>query len=204
MIRSGLWGATMGVSMVLGGQLVAQEEDVPRSALSTRATVEVTLNGRMISGQWSTTAPAIAGPARIAIDYGQPHRRNREIIGGLVPYDQVWRTGANEASHFETDVDLTLGGAFVPRGLYSLFTLPSEDGWKLILNRQTYQWGEDYDPQLDVARIDLESRTLPEPLESFTVWLIPERDVEPGEPARGVLRLAWENVESSTTWRVGR
>ncbi|MBI4420318.1 MAG: DUF2911 domain-containing protein, partial [Gemmatimonadetes bacterium] len=76
-------------------QAQPQRPPVPRAALSTRATVEVLLNGRLISGEWRTGPTAIAGPARIAIDYGQPHARGRSIVGGLVPWDSVWRTGAN-------------------------------------------------------------------------------------------------------------
>lgn len=133
-------------------------------------------------------------PLTISIDYGQPHARGRQVVGGVVPYDRVWRTGANAATTFSTDVDLTLGGARIPRGTYTLYTLPTRAGWKLIVNRQTGQWGTEYDPKQDLARIDLRVRTLREPAESFTIWLVPSA------AGRGVLRMAWGTVELSTDW----
>jgi hypothetical protein len=133
-------------------------------------------------------------PLTVAIDYGQPHARGRAIVGGVVPYDRVWRTGANAATSFTTDVDLTIGGARVPRGQYTLYTLPTRAGWKLIINRQTGQWGTDYDPKRDLARIDLRTRTLRDPVESFTIWLVPTG------AGRGTLRMAWGTVELSADW----
>jgi len=132
----------------------------------------------------------------VAIDYGQPHARGRQVAGGVVPYDRVWRTGANAATSLVTDVDLTIGGTRVPRGSYTLYSLPTRAGWKLIVNRQTGQWGTEYDPARDLARIDLRTRTLREPLESFTIWLVPSGN------GRGVLRLAWGTTELSTDWAV--
>jgi len=146
-------------------------------------------------------------PVHITIDYGQPHARGRTIIGGVVPFDAVWRTGANEATSLVTGVDLTIGGVAVPRGSYTLYTRPSRSGWKLIINKNTGQWGTDYRQEHDLARIDLTSRQLREPLDSFTIWLVP--DVEMSETGgitaslpRGVLRLAWGDVELSTNWSV--
>jgi hypothetical protein len=169
------------------------------------ASVEVRLNGRFLAGRWFPTAVALAGPAVIRIEYGQPHARGRTVVGGtLVPMDSVWRFGANLATHLTTDVDLDLGGTVVPRGTYTLFALPSAAGWKLIVNRQTGQWGTDYDARNDLARVNLQQRQRSEPLESFTVWLIPNVS-EPGaapEPASGVLRFAWERTELSVPWKV--
>ena len=179
------------------------ERPQPRAALSTRATVEVTLNGRMVAGNWNTGSASISGPARIAIDYGQPHARGRTIVGGLVPWDKVWRTGANMATHLHTDVDITIGGAAVPRGIYTLFTLPSAAGWKLIISKQTLEWGEDHDPASDLARIDLTQRALTDPVESLTFWLIPAQ-IPDGSATlpNGVLKLAWEKTELTTNWSV--
>ncbi|HYD53020.1 MAG TPA: DUF2911 domain-containing protein [Gemmatimonadaceae bacterium] len=133
-------------------------------------------------------------PFTVAVEYGQPHARGRAVLGGVVPYDRVWRTGANAATSLTTDLDLTIGGARVPRGRYTLYTLPTRAGWKLIINRQTGQWGTEYDPKQDLARVDLRTRTLREPAESFTIWLVP------GGAGRGVLRMAWGTVELSTDW----
>jgi hypothetical protein len=144
-------------------------------------------------------------PARIVIDYGQPHARGRAIVGNVVPFDQVWRTGANEATSLVTDVDITIGGVAVPKGSYTLYTLPSRAGWKLIISKNTGQWGTDYLPEHDLARVDLRARELREPLDTFSIWLVPdvERNAQGGISrglARGVLRLAWGDIELNTDW----
>src|SRR3712207_6548115 len=145
----------------------------------------------------------------ISVDYGQPHARGRAIVGSaLVPFDQVWRTGANEATSLSTDVDLTIGGVAVPKGSYTLYTLPSRTGpWKLIINKNTGQWGTEYRAEHDLARVDLRSRQLREPLDSFSIWLVPEvtRNAQGGIGGglpRGVLRMAWGEIELSTDWSV--
>jgi hypothetical protein len=164
------------------------------------------------SGRGRTTVELRRGggdrtPARISIDYGQPHARGRTIVGDVVPFDAVWRTGANEATSLVTDVDLTVGGVAVPKGSYTLYTRPSRTGWTLIINKNTGQWGTDYLPEHDLARVDLRVRQLREPLDSFSIWLVPDVERNPqggisGGLARGVLRLAWGDVELSTDWSV--
>ena len=169
-----------------------------RAQPSTRGRATVTLT----RGQGDRT------PAQVTIDYGQPHARGRAVVGSaLVPYEQVWRTGANAATSLTTDVDLVIGGAVVPKGSYTLYTHPSRSGWKLIINKNTGQWGTEYSEQHDLARVDLRLRQLQEPLDSFTIWLVPDvtrsasGGITGGLP-RGVLRLAWGDVELSTDWSV--
>lgn len=176
----------------------AQQSSQPQLAQSTRASVSATLAGRVIGGRWFAGAAGVAGPAEIRIEYGQPHARGRRVMGVVVPFDTVWRTGANLATTLTTDVDLVIGDAQVPRGVYTLFTLPSQDGWTLIVNRQTGQWGTDYDPSQDLVRIDLRARTLSEPAESLSWFLVPARDRSP----RGVLKIVWGDTELSADWRV--
>ena len=183
-----------------------QRPAVPRAAASTRATVEVLIAHRQLGGSWVNTS-GVAGPARIAIEYSQPHARGRNVIGmpGVLPWDSVWRAGANMATQLTAEVDMTIGNTFVPRGFYTLFALPSRSGWKLIVSKQVLLWGTDYNPSQDLARIDLRSRTLAEPVESLTFWLVPA--VEPQTSStlpHGTLKFAWGNVELSTDWRVGR
>lgn len=115
------------------------------------------------------TARAIVGGAHIQIDYGRPMKRGRVIFGNVVPWDTVWRTGANQATQLITDKDLVIGGTTVPAGTYSLFTIPSAKGWQLIINKQHGQWGTDYDAKQDLARIPLHLRTLSTPTERFTI-----------------------------------
>jgi hypothetical protein len=151
------------------------------------------LSGR---GQMSAT---IAG-ARLTADYGTPSKRGRDIWGTLVPYGQVWRTGANQATHFTTDRDLVLGAGadtlVVPAGRYTLFSIPERDGGVLIVNRQTEQAGTAYDAARDLGRVRLTARPLAEPLEVFTIAATPEG---PG----GLLRLQWDRTELVTPFRVG-
>lgn len=215
--------AVMAALVLIGADLMAQTQPapttqsqasqpaqrpapIPRAAPSTRATVEVLVDRRWSEGAWNNEM-STSGPARIAIDYGQPHLRGRNVIGmpGVVPWDSVWRTGANMSTQLTAEVDVTIGNTFIPRGIYTLFSLPTRTGWKLIVSKQVLQWGTDYDPAQDFARIDLRTRTLTEPLESLTFWLVPARENPPSTTfPHGVLKLAWGNTELSTDWRVGR
>ena len=95
--------------------------------------------------------------------------RGRKIMAGLVPYGQVWRTGANEATSLTTPIDLVLGNTTVPAGSYTLYTLPEENSCKLIVNKQTGQWGTEYNESQDLARINMIKSTLPKPVEQFTI-----------------------------------
>ena len=174
----------------------AVDPSLLRAAPSGRARTEVTLNAPRAQGQ---PAPA---PQKIWIDYGQPHARGRTVLGGLIPYDTVYRFGANAATAFHTDVDLDIGGTAVPRGDYTLFLLATRTGARLIVSRQTGQWGTVYDATRDLARIDVTTRTLAEPVESFTVTLVPTG--AENAPASGRLVAAWGTTELSVPWRVGR
>jgi len=113
----------------------------------------------------------------------------------VVPWDQVWRTGANEATAFTTSRDLIIGGTAVPAGSYTLWTVPSKGGWKLVINRQTGQWGTEYDAAQDFARIDIRTRPLSPAAEAFTIRLEPQG-------AGGVLRLQWADTEAYVPFTV--
>ena len=165
------------------------------AAPSGRVRTEITLNPPRAQG-----SPA-SSPAKIWIDYGQPHARGRTVMGTLVPFDTVWRTGANSSTTFSTDVDLTIGGTFVPKGVYSLYSIPSRTGWTLVVNRQTGQWGTVYDPGKDLARLPMTVRTLSEPAASFTIALVPAADAP---PAHGRLVMSWGTMEGSVDWKIGR
>lgn len=185
----------------------AQQQAAPpplRIAASSLATVEVHLNSRSIGGDWYEEDASLTGPSRIAITYGQPHARGRAVEGGLVPRDTVWRFGANTATTLHTDLDITLGTLKLPRGDYSLFLRWSPTGSQLIVNRGTGQWGTDRDPSKDVGRIALASRTLAEPEESLTIYLVPSSPNPRSGYAdlAGVMRIKWGRTELSTTWSV--
>src|SRR6266850_3226538 len=119
------------------------------------------------------TARATIGGAEVSIDYSRPSRRGRDIFGVLEPWNKVWRTGANAATQLTTPVDLVIGGATVPAGKYTLWTLPAPDGWTLIINKQTGQWGTEYHPEQDLVRVQAKVETLAAPVEQFTIGFEP-------------------------------
>jgi Protein of unknown function (DUF2911) len=128
---------------------------------------------------------SIAGQTIVAA-YGSPRRRGRTILGAVVPYDRVWRTGANEATTIIFDKDLTIGGAAVPAGSYSLWTIPKADGSvQLVVNKQHGQWGTDYDPAQDLVRVPMQSSTAPAPRENFAINIS-------GAGNTGALRISWD------------
>ncbi len=107
----------------------------------------------------------------IKIVYGQPYKNNRDIFGKLVPYDEVWRTGANEATELTTTKEIKLAGEKVPAGTYALFSIPKQDSsWTIILNNKLGQWGAfDYNPKHDFLRADIPSVSTEKPIEAFTI-----------------------------------
>jgi len=112
----------------------------------------------------------LGGGKSITIDYSSPRAKGRKIYGGLVPFGQIWRTGANESTTFVTTADLMVGGTAVPAGSYTLFTLPDKDKWKLVLSKKTGEWGTQYPgPENDLARIDMKVTALPAPVENLTI-----------------------------------
>ena len=109
-----------------------------RSSPAPPAQASVTLDGKSVT-----------------IDYNAPSMRGRKIMGGLVPYGKVWRTGANPATTLKTAVNLKIGDLTVPAGTYTIYSLPSETTWKLIVNKQTGQWGTVYNQDQDLGRTDM-------------------------------------------------
>src|SRR5271169_6019206 len=105
----------------------------------------------------------------VTVDYSRPSMRGRKIFGGLVPYGQVWRTGANSATSLKTDANLTIGGASVPAGSYTLYTIPDEKKWTLIINKETGQWGTEYSEKDDLARVEMKVSKNASPTEQFTI-----------------------------------
>ena len=119
------------------------------------------------------TARGTIGGADVWVDYSRPSKRGREIFGNVVSWNEVWRTGANAASQLSTSADLVIAGATVPAGKYTIWTVPSPTGWKLIINKNTGQWGTTYDPAHDLVRIDAKVDTLATPVEQFTIAFEP-------------------------------
>jgi len=119
------------------------------------------------------TARATVGGGEVWVDYSRPMKRGREIFGSVVPWNTVWRTGANAATQLNTSVDLVIAGATVPAGKYTLWTLPTPTGWKLIINKETGQWGTAYHPEQDLVRVDAKAETLSTPVEQFVIAFEP-------------------------------
>jgi len=142
------------------------------------------------------TVRATIGNAHLAVDYGRPHKRGREIFGTVVPWNQVWRTGANAATGFTTDADIKVGATTIPKGSYTIWTLPSPSGAKLIVNSQTGQWGTEYDSTKDLARLDLTAGPLAQPVEVFTIGIDSQGD------RAGVLKLQWDRTQYSLPFSV--
>ena len=132
-----------------------------------------------------TTRATVSG-ATIEIDYSRPSKRARVVWGGVVPWSQIWRTGANRATHFTTDKDLSIAGVAVPAGRYTLFTWPTPDETQLVISRQTNQWGTVYDSTNDLARIPMREMKLNEPVETFTIVV---EEQERG----GIIALDWDD-----------
>jgi hypothetical protein len=134
------------------------------------------------SAQASPPASAscdLGGGKTIKTDYSSPRLKGRKMVGGQDPYGEVWRNGANAATTFVTSADVVVGGKTVPAGRYTLFVLPTEATWTLIINKKTTVngkpdgkpiWGIPYTYEADeLARIDMKMSTLPSPVENFTI-----------------------------------
>jgi len=112
----------------------------------------------------------------LSVSYSRPYKKERVIFGGLVPYNKVWRTGANEATTFTTSKDLKIKGKILPAGKYSLFTKPSKNQWQIIFNKETGQWGIDpfsgnanRDETKDALTIEVGALDTPDVFEQFTI-----------------------------------
>ncbi len=127
----------------------------------------------------------------IHIAYSTPHIRGRKIMGGLVPYNQIWRTGANPATTFETTVPVHVGTVLVPAGKYTLYTLPAPGKWMLIINKHTGQWGTDYFQAEDLARIPMKEKELKSPQEIMSIGF------EDTKPTSTELHIKWESTDVS-------
>ena len=148
--------------------------------------------------------PAVAGTRlagkSVAIHYNTPSIRGRKIMGGLVPYGKVWRTGANPATSFVTDTDLTIGTLHVPAGKYTLYTLPAAPGtpWMLIINKQTGQWGTEYSEGQDLGRTPMHAEKLPSAQQLMSI------SFEKTSAASTQLHVKWENADEWADVRAGK
>jgi hypothetical protein len=138
-----------------------------------------------------TSASAVIGGDHITIDYYAPSAHGRKIMGNLVPYDEVWCTGANWATKITTEADLDINGLKVPKGSYSIWTLPNEKQWMLIVNKQTGQFHLNYDESQDLGRVKMNLKSLASPVETFKIAL-----ESTGAANKGTLSLLWETTDA--------
>lgn len=151
------------------------------------ATVLVADEQRAGPGRLSIPDTAIGtiGAAHFSVSYGRPLARGRVLLGDVIDYDRVWRTGANEATHFTTSAPISLAGLEVPAGTYTLWTIPRRDGAELIVNRQTGQWGTSFDASRNLGVAPLRTETLASAVERFTIR------IEHADARRGALVIEW-------------
>ena len=172
---------TMAATLVLGccamGTSMRAQDSSGRKLPSPAAKATVTLDGKPLT-----------------INYNTPSIRGRQIMGGLVPYGKVWRTGANPATTFITTTDLKIGNLSVPAGTYTLYSLPSEkDAWLLIVNKQTGQWGTEYDESRDLGRTAMTQNALAMPQEVMSI------SFENTHGKTTELHVKWEKVDEYVT-----
>jgi hypothetical protein len=141
------------------------------------------------------TARATVGGAELVVDYGRPAKRGREIWGTVVPFDAVWRTGANAATQLSTTKPLELGNLTLPAGTYTLWTIPGRSAVSLIVNRQTRQWGTEYDAAQDLGRVAARVERSDAPVERFTISVVPVGD-------GGELRFEWDRLRYVVPFKV--
>ena len=166
--------AVLTLPQLAPAQAAPAADSAPKKLASPPAKAEVSLSG-----------------AAVSIDYNSPSMRGRVIFGGLVPYGKVWRTGANPATTLKTATDLTIGDLKVPAGTYTIYSLPTEAGWKLIVNKQTGQWGTVYDEKQDLGRVDMKVGSNATPIESMVI------DFENTSGASTELHVKWAGVDAS-------
>jgi len=137
-------------------------------------------------------AQAVLAGKKVTIEYGRPYKKGRTIFGGLVPYDQVWRTGADEATTLTTEGDLLIGALRVPKGSYALFTVPGPNAWTLVVSKNAQQWGAfKYDAKEDLGRVPMKLGANAALVEQLTIAL------EPAGPRKAILKLSWDKLIAS-------
>jgi len=165
---------------------VARLDSAPDiTALADRWQAQEAAKGAVTQLSPRDTVRANIGPASITIDYSRPLARGRVLLGNVIPYERVWRTGANAATQFTTSVPIRLAGIQLAAGTYTLWTVPHQNGVDLIVNGQSGQWGTEYNRSRDVGTARMQSTALTTPVDQFTI------SVAASDARRGILKLEW-------------
>jgi hypothetical protein len=148
-------------------------------------------SGAQLASPAAKAACKFADGKTVTVNYSSPRMRGRKVFGDLVPFGEVWRVGADDATTFATSVDVIAGGKSVPAGKYTLFALPAPTKWILIISKQTGEWGIPYPGEkYDFARMEMKVSKLPSPLENFTISFDPAG-------TSCTMKLDWETTRAS-------
>jgi hypothetical protein len=170
----------------VGVKRVATALDV--NAIAARFEAKEAADGGVRSLSVRDTTRTQIGNAIFTIDYGRPLARGRTLLGGVIPYDRVWRTGANAATQFTTTISIKLGDMQVPAGTYTLFTVPHKSGVDLIVNKKSGEWGTEYYSSFNLGTVRMISDTTNAPKEKFTITVVPD------DHRRGKLVIEWGSI----------
>jgi hypothetical protein len=190
-------GNIIGVVPISGTQQVSVDR-APRldfPALTASFAAREKQGGAMGALSPRDTVQATVAGANLMVDYSRPSKRGRTIFGTVVPWGQLWRTGANAATQFRTDKTLVIGGVEVPAGFYTLWTIPNPQGWKLVINSETGQAGTAHNAEKDLYTIDMTVGAIDSPVERFTIAVVPQG-------AGGALNFEWDTTRASVPFTV--
>src|SRR4051794_23789016 len=148
---------------------------------------KVTDNKQSPSAETSITL----GGQPVTIEYNAPSSRGRKVEGGLVPYGSIWRLGADSATTLTSGTDLMIGNLRVPKGVHTLYILASENGWKLVVNKQTGQWGLTYNEGQDLGRVDMQVSKTSSPVEKMQI------NLKSSGGSSGTLEIEWGNTRTT-------
>ncbi len=137
------------------------------------------------------TARTSIGNANIEVDYWRPHKRGREIFGNVVPWNRVWRTGANNATQLRITNDIKIGGQKLAKGIYGIWSYPTETKWELIINKNANAWGTDHDPAADILRVPLQVERIDTPVEVMQTSFVKVND------KKTVLVIEWDTYKTT-------
>lgn len=135
----------------------------------------------------------IIGHCAININYSRPSMRGRVIFGEVVPWNRIWRTGANHATKLTVSHPLNFDGKILPAGEYSIFTRPSQNGWTMMINKEATIWGTDYNAAQDILRVPMQVEQLREPVEVMTIEVVPNSK-------GGAIHVIWERIKASVNF----
>ena len=144
------------------------------------------------------TARLVLENKKIEVDYWRPYRRNRQIFGSVVPWERVWRTGANNATQLRSDEDLEFNGNKLISGKYSIWTYPTENGWQLIFNKKADTWGTEYDSTANFFKVPMTVEKTTAPVEILTISLVPQNN------DTGRLLIEWEYYKAWADFKIDK